>query len=147
MIDPGEYLEISYPVDTHVRRFDVVPRRRRHITIHRVRDLVSDPLTVEEFLRRPFVRRSRWLAFAKDNELEQWRQFYLGSTEEFASPGNLRLALYEPGGSRPKEILGREFRPTVFDRKLMMRLLRRWNHQDHGDLQLRICCDDLRLVS
>ena len=147
MIDPGTFLEFSYPTRTHVREFPAAPRRRRKLAVHRVRDLVREPLTVDEFLRRPFTMRSRWLVIGQDADLGQWRQFYLGSAEEFRSPGGLRVALYEPRGTRPREILTREFAPTVADRKAMVRTLMQWSEKDYGKYQLRICCDDLRLVS
>ena len=146
MIEPGTHLRIHYPTQTHVRHFFDAPRELRSITVRNVRDLVRQPLTPDEFLQRPFVMRSRWLVKGYDNILHQWRQFYLGSSEEFAAPGSLRLALYEPSSTKPAELLGREFNPTVFDRKLMIRLIRRWHSRVEGELQLRVCCDDLRII-
>ena len=146
MIAPGSKIEIHYPTSTHVRWLGQVPRTRREIEVVRVRDLLSEPLTLDEFLRRPFVHRSRWLALAKDYGLREWRQFYVGSSQEFQAPGTMRLAIYQPGEGKPSQLLGREFLPTVHDRKLMIRLIRRWKSQDHGELQLRVCCDDLRLI-
>jgi len=147
MFESGTYLEISYPVSTHVRHLPEVPRRVRKITVRHARDLVRYPLTVNEFLRRPFVARSRWLISAWDNDIRQFRQFYLGSTDEFFAPGRLRLALYEPDGFVPKQIICREFQPTVVDRRNLIRLVRDWNQADHEGLVLRILADDFRVVS
>ncbi len=144
-LEPEQYLELTYPANTHVREFENARRQLRKLTIRRIRDLTRDPLTINEFLRRPYTMRSRWLIRAFDHDLKSWRQFYLGSSTEFAAPGQLRIAFYRPDGTSMEKLLGREFNPTVRDRKLMMRLLRRWANKDHGDLQLRISCDDLRL--
>ncbi|QDT07960.1 hypothetical protein K227x_63900 [Rubripirellula lacrimiformis] len=146
MVEPGTYLEFSYPINRHVRLFEVVPRRLRKIEVKRVRDLVREPLTINEFARRPYVMRSRWLIAGIDLDVGQWRQFYLGSSDEFRAPGNLRIALYRPGDTCPTEILGREFLPTVFDRRVMLRLIRRWNDRDLGQMDLRIVCDNFRIV-
>lgn len=140
-------MDIHYPVHTHVRLFEASPRKLRHIQVCRVQDLVRQPLTIDEFLHRPFLMRSRWLAKAWDAELKAWRQFYLGSSQEYAAPGQLRLALYELGGTWPVELLGREFNPNVYDRKLMMRLFRRWSEKNHRSLELRVLCDDMRIVT
>ncbi|MGB7326176.1 MAG: hypothetical protein WBD31_14985 [Rubripirellula sp.] len=146
MVEPGSYLEFSYPTNRHVRNFEAVPRRLRKIEVKRVRDLVHDPLTINEFARRPYVMRSRWLVTGIDLDVGEWRQFYLGSSDEYRAPGNLRIALYRPGDTMPHEILGREFLPTVLDRRVMLRLIRRWHDRDLGQMHLRICCDNFRIV-
>src|SRR5690606_17645707 len=94
--DRGTEVAINYPLSTHVRFWRPDQYRRREVVIDSVRDLVADPLTVEEFMRRPFLLRSRWLVKAYEPRLRQWRQFYWGSTREFAAPGILRVGLYEP---------------------------------------------------
>ncbi|MCD0459141.1 hypothetical protein [Roseiconus lacunae] len=146
MIDPGSYIEIHYPCQTHIRWIHAAEKQRRNLQIIRIRDMLAEPLTVDEFLRRPFVFRTRWLAFAHDLDLSTWRQFYLGSSAEYCAAGTMRMALYEPGSPKPAKLLGREFQPTLKDRKLMIRLLKHWGTQDYGDLQLRVLCDDLRII-
>jgi len=69
--------------------------------IQSVRDLVTDPLSVQEFMRRPFLLRSRWLVKAYEPGINQWRQFYWGSTREFNQPGLPRVGLYESGTDSP----------------------------------------------
>lgn len=145
MIDPGTHLSFRYPVSTHVRYLDSVPCLTRDITVKTVRDLVAEPLTTTEFLRRPYVLRSRWLVRAVDHETQEFRQFYLGSSPDFAAPATLRIALYDPGSTRPRKYLAREFAPTVKERKLMLRLIRHYIEYDWGDLQIRITADDLRV--
>lgn len=145
MIDPETRLRIRYPATNHVG-FDP-PLLRRAVLVRRVRDLVREPLSIEEFLRRPFIRRSRWLLSGVDEESGKCRQFYLGSSLEFRSPGLVRVALYEPAGNRPYEILTRGFEPTPEDRKKLMRVLRAWSAKDVGELQICVYSDDMRLVS
>lgn len=145
MIDPGDQLEIRYPVRTHVKHWTESPVQSRYLTIAKIRDLAREPLTAQEFLRRPFVVRSRYLCLAREGL--DWRQFYLGSSLEYRSPSTMRLAIFDPDVPRKLKKICREFQPTVKDRELMIRLINHWNSEDHGDLDLRIVCDDLRLVS
>lgn len=108
-----------------------------------VRDLVTAPLTPQEFLQRPLVRRSRYLWQGRDVQ-GQWRKFYYGATREGWLETQLRLALYD--GSQRIQFLTRPFEPTVRDRILLARVVSRWDGHDFDGLQLRITCDDLRLV-
>ncbi|MEM6365838.1 MAG: hypothetical protein AAF745_15530, partial [Planctomycetota bacterium] len=107
-------LKVTYPESTQVE--SQCDYRTRRIRIRDVRDLISDPLTPEEYFRRPLTRRSRFLVTAFDLDLNQWRRFYLGSTQEHASEGRLRWALYQPGHLQPKTISSRSFDPTRRDR-------------------------------
>lgn len=145
MFDIGETVTIHYPVSTHVRVFEQVPRKSRQIVVRAVRDLVCEPLTPEEFLRRPYTRRSRWLIRGFEPDQNRFRQFYLGSSLEFAAPCQLRVALYEPGECKPKEILYSAIEPNVRHRKALLRLLQRQLSSTSGPLLLRIYSDDLRL--
>ena len=144
MIDPDTQLDIHYPDRTLIEKCSELKLRRIHVT--RVRDLVADPLSPAEYLRRPMIRRSRWLVHAFDETNQAWRKFYLGSTQEFESPGSLRLALYEPETSRPYRILTRPFGDTHRDRRILAKVVADLNKQDHGELMLRILADDFRLV-
>lgn len=108
-----------------------------------VRDLVTDPLTPEEYLARPLVRRSRYLWHVKDNQNE-WRSFYQGASLEHFVDTDLRLALYD--NRKRMQLLSRPFEPTVRDRILLARVVGRWSKYDYNGLQLRITCDDLRVV-
>lgn len=145
MIEVGDQLQLRYPVRTHVRFWTESPTQQRDLTIVSVRDLVREPLTAAEFLRRPFVARSRYLIRAREGF--DWRQFYLGSSVEFRSPSTMRLAIFDPDEPKKLKRICREFQPTVEDRAIMVRLIKLWESEDHGDFELKIVCDDLRLVS
>jgi hypothetical protein len=134
MFDINQEIEIHYPVSTHVRYSQHnVGLKRRHFVVRRLRDLVAEPLTPEEYLRRPFVRRSRYLVVGTEIDANQWRQFYAGCSMEYPSPSQLRIALYEPGAKKPAKLLHRAFDATVTDREA----LRRWLLRNADDLQLR----------
>lgn len=144
MLETGKTLRLTYPQSTHLLA-TVKTRRVRTLTVHKVVDLVTNPLTVDEFLNRPFIRRSRFRIRAFDHTKRKHRQFYLGSSVEFSAPGNLRIALYRPDKATPHQILFREFAPTPDDRRMMIRLLRRGIDIPEG-MQLRICCDDFSIA-
>ncbi len=126
MFDKGTQLELPYPVCTTISLLDQAAIRDRNIIVHECRDLFREPLQWQEFQRRPYIHRSRWLIRAWDVDLQRFRQFYAGSSPRFRSPGILRLALYEPGATRPSTWLGNQFEPTAADRKRMLRLVERW---------------------
>jgi hypothetical protein len=140
----GTDLELSYPTTTHVRYADKPFFRDRIFRVVKIRDLVQEPLTVAEFLRRPYNRRSRYLILGQEGN--RYRQFYLGCAAGYEAPGQLRLALYDPEGYRPLELLARPFECDVRDRKIMLRLLSNWVDKDFGGLVLRVFADDLGLA-
>lgn len=140
--DPGMEVEISYPNSTHVRFWRPEDCRKREIVIHTVRDLVTDPLTVAEFMRRPFLLRSRWLVRAFEPKIRQWRQFYMGSSREFASSGSLRVGLFEPEATAPTWLYGQSFEPTSEGRRHLIQRLRDWSQIDFGNARLGIFADD-----
>jgi hypothetical protein len=140
--DRGMEVEISYPESTHVRFWRPDQYRTREVVIQSARDLVTEPLSVAEFMRRPYLLRSRWLVKAYEPKIRQWRQFYWGSTREFAAPGLLRVGLYEPGAEAPTWLHGRPFRPTPEDRNLLIKALAEWGKIDFGQAKLHIFADD-----
>lgn len=144
MIEPGARLQIHYPVTTTIDAVTKISRRQIHV--RGIRDLVAEPLTPAEYFRRPLIRRSRWLVFAFDEVQEGFRKFYLGTSKEYESRGDLRLALYEPGGTRPYRILTRGFAESRRDRILLARTIREVLAMDLSDLELRVVADDLRRV-
>ena len=141
MLEAGSRIELSYPDSTLVE--SLTRLRRRRVRVCGVRDLLREPLTPEEFCRRPFIRRSRWLVTGYDLDRRQYRQFYLGSSGEYRSRGLLRVALYEPGADRPAWPFPRAFGDTRAERALLVHALREWSRRDLADLQLRIYADDL----
>ncbi len=146
MIPERTQIKIHYPVRTHVR-YQQPPLREREIVVHELRDLLEKPLTVEEYTRRPFVRRSRWLAKAFDCNRKVWRSFYLGCTPEFASPAVLRVGVFDIATGRLLRLLPGEFGPSVIDRRRLCRLLPRLATKIGEDEQLGIFAPDMRLVS
>lgn len=144
MITPGQTIRISYPESTLI---DAVSRlRKRRIYVTKVRDLVADPLTPEEFLRRPFIRRSRWLISGIDLDTHQQRQFYLGSSREYKRPGILRVGLYAPGDTRPRWPFPLQFTETRRDRLMLVKAIKAWLSRDLVDLSLRVFVDDFRII-
>ncbi|MCD0460023.1 hypothetical protein [Roseiconus lacunae] len=145
MIEPGDRLQIHYPDTTLINAIANLKRRKIHV--HQIRDLVAEPLTPEEYLRRPLIRRSRWLVSAFDDSCGGWRKFYLGSTTEFETRGDLRLALYEPDGIRPYKLITRGFNESRRDRVLLAKTIMAYAAAfDDHDLVLRVVADDLRKV-
>jgi hypothetical protein len=140
----GTKIELYYPTRTDVYA-DSTEWRRRELIIYRIRDLVQQPLTVEEYMHRPFVRRSRYLVIGK--EYGRWKQFYLGSSREHFTAGQLRLGLYGPDDRIPKHLVSRSFDNTPEDRKQLYNAVVEWAKLDFGQLALRVFCDDLRIVS
>lgn len=146
MLNLNQELVIHYPISTAVNRIGKAPKKPRRIIIRSLRDLVEQPLTIQEFRRRPLCNRSRWLASCYEIG-KGYRQFYLGSSAEFEAPGHLRIALYDPTEMRPFDLVGREYAPDVEDRKRMLRALSAWQDRDFGGLELRIIAADLRIIA
>ncbi|MCC9655955.1 hypothetical protein [Rhodopirellula halodulae] len=141
---PDTEIELTYPESTLVESSPIY--RRRHLQIREVRDLIEDPLTPEEFLRRPLTQRSRYLLTAYDKDAKSWRQFYPGSSKEFMTDGRLRIALYERGGRAPKKIISRSFEPTRRDRIALARMIKEMQSKDFGRLELRIIPDESKVL-
>ena len=144
MLSPGEQVTLTYPDCTLVE--SLARLRRRRIIVKHVRDLVADPLTPAEYLRRPLVRRSRWLITGFDQDRQSWRQFYLGSTREYASPGFLRAAVYRVGESQPFDLISRPFGPSKLERRVLARVIDRYQSARLGRLTLRVLADDFAVI-
>lgn len=145
MFDLGDRVVITYP------RPNLVSIRRpvfeqRAIQVANIRDLVAEPLDLDDYLRRPFIRRSRWLLTGRDEETGRYRNFYLGAAREYRAPGTIRVGFYEPDNPRPVRTLPKIFEPNSADRLLLLRLMLRLRNQDLGDLRVCVFSDDLRLV-
>ncbi len=143
MLEIGQRLVVHYPVSTHISAEPVF--RRRELIIKGLRDLVQEPLTVEEYCQRTLVRRSRWLVHARDVQLGQWRRFYLGTTQEYWRSTPLRLGLFHPETGRFVELLGKPFEPTPHDRILLARTALDWSGRDFDGLKLGVFADDFQV--
>jgi hypothetical protein len=144
MIEPGTRLELTYPDCTLVEALAKFERRR--IRVHSVRDLVAQPLTPHEYLRRPKLRRSRWLVFGYDLDRFVWRKFYIGSALEYERPSVLRVGLYRPDESKPADLIGRAFGPTARERIILARVLVSWHGANLGRMRLGVLADDFTVA-
>lgn len=146
MFEKGERIEFRYPVKNSV--MIECGYRWRCIDVNRVRDLVAFPLTPQEFLRRPFVRRSRWLITGVEVGTGRWRNFYVGASPEFEAPAVLRIGLYVPNENKPRKIVSRGFGDCVAERRKLVKLLCLLATENLGktDLQIRVVADDLRFI-
>jgi hypothetical protein len=142
MFDTGQYVELVYPTVTNVLHIHDAPRKLRQLRVHRVRDLLRQPLTVAEFARRPYVARSRWLVLATEQAGKPPKQFYVGSSDNYRAPDVLRLGLYDEEGLAM--LIGRQFEPTLTDRGALLRLAMR-EADKHDGYTLGIFAGDLRL--
>ncbi|MFG0266403.1 MAG: hypothetical protein ACF8AM_14835 [Rhodopirellula sp. JB055] len=144
MFEPNDEVELTYPESTLVEANTTF--RRRRLQIREIRDLIAEPITPEEYLRRPLTQRSRYLLTAYDKDSKSWRQFYVGSSKEFLTDGRLRIALYEKGGTSPKKIVSRSFEATRRDRIALARAVKEMQEKDLAGLELRIIPDESRVL-
>ncbi|KLU07665.1 hypothetical protein RISK_000342 [Rhodopirellula islandica] len=144
MFEPNDEVELTYPESTLVEANTTF--RRRRLQIREIRDLITDPITPEEYLRRPLTQRSRYLLTAYDKDSKSWRQFYVGSSKEFLTDGRLRIALYEKGGTSPQKIVSRSFEATRRDRIALARAVKEMQEKDLAGLELRIVPDESRVL-
>lgn len=114
--------------------------------VRQVRDLVRQPLTPQEFLRRPNVYRGRHLirGWCSDGK---WRQFYLSSTREEFRVVPHKIALFSEDQTRLLRIVPLEFGASMLDRIRLATQLRRLVDNPPEGLLVRVIVDDLRLVS
>ncbi len=105
-----------------------------------IRDLVSEPLTVEEFESQPFQARSRYLVtlVGQDGRLSK---IHVSTSREF----EIRPALYQIGGRRPIQLIGRKFQSSKQDLELLLEHIEKLKAMDFNGLELRLMVDGLRL--
>jgi hypothetical protein len=141
MFEKFDRLLISYPTTTLIE--SEWEFRRRQLEVVSVRDLLLQPLTPEEYLRRPLLHRGRWLVKAKDLELRQVKQFYLASSREFYRPTGLQLALYWPDqpDSLPASYVSRRFGVSRRERIALARAIGELARRNFDGFQLRVTID------
>lgn len=71
-----EVVEFYYPVLNEIGKRRRTEKRR--VKVESIRDLVKEPLTLADIIRRPFVRRGRFLVTGLDLDKGSRRSFYLG---------------------------------------------------------------------
>ncbi len=146
MLPLRQNVEINYPVCTHVdaQKLEFRPRVLR---AYKIRDLVTDPLTIREYLARPFIRRGRYLALCKDLRSGELRQFYVASTQEHWRQTPLRFCLFDPAAKKPIEIMPSCYGTSTRDRLILSKtLLNFLDAEFEGDLRIGIYCDDLQVI-
>jgi hypothetical protein len=143
MFQNGQRLVLSYPTTSLVTVRDP-GWKRRSVMVRSVRDLVSDPLTPWEFLRRPMIHRSRYLLRVIDLRQNQYRQMYLASAREWRRESPLRVGLFD--GGRLVFPTSVEWGWSQNDRRGLAKVLRQWMGEDFGGMRLGVYADGLRLV-
>lgn len=110
----------------------------RRLTIIERIDLRKCPLSIDDYLRRPMVRRGRWLLKCWDHNTQKFRQFYENSFREYWFPEPLKIGEIKNGKIRQ---LSDPFQPQWDDcKKLEIMLQRLKGHQ------LVVYSDGLRLL-
>ena len=134
-----EIIHTAYPFTTHVSqsRPNWEPRR---FQVLRIRDLATDPLDAEEFLRRPMTRRSRYLVRVRDLDRGVCRSVYHRSMEEWYRETPLRVGIFQ--GADLVELLRTNWGPTIGDRRSLVKFLRERISLDLGEHRLCVFSDD-----
>ena len=139
-----EVIHTWYPRTTHLAT--ATPRwEPRKFQVLGVRDLVQDPLTVAEYLRRPMTRRSRYLIRVLDLDKGRYRSVYQRSMSDWYRETPLRVGIYE--GSELVDITNHNWGPTLADRKSLIRFLAKFDGFDMGEFRLGIFSDDLEVIT
>ncbi len=141
----GREYRINYPA---IRLVGYPPAfQPRIVVVRKIRDLLTNPLTAQEFLKRPLLRRGRWLLRCTDQHKRGFRQFYVDSTKQHWRDCPLRIGWYDLAEpvSRPVKIYSRSF-SSVHDRRVLTRVIANLSRCTFDGLSLRVFCDDLRIV-
>lgn len=121
---------VAYPLDWADHRFQVLG----------VRDLAVQPLSVERFIHRPYMRRSRYMLRAVDLNTGNKRTIYhrlLGSTYR-ETP--LRVGVFF--GNKLIELQKQNWGATVGDRRGLVKFLGRYVGHNWGPYKIGILSDD-----
>ncbi len=141
----NEFLEFDYPISTNLHRLQFPDFQTRVIMVKRIRDLVTHPLTPEEFIRRPLIQRGRYLLGGVDLSTGMFKQFYEASFRQHLRIVPLRVAVFCEYGERPQYIYYRTF-TTPRERMLLARALGRGIFTPPPGMKIGIYADDLKLV-
>ncbi len=118
------------------------------VRVKRIRDLVRQPLTPKELLRRPYARWTRFCLYGEALDRPGIvRRFNLGKVaEQHQPPSPLRVGFYEPGGRCAKWEFPKPFGHSEADRLLLVLLVRELDRRaktDFPSLLLRIFPDGI----
>ena len=144
LIDLPSVIHTAYPFTTHVSQMNLTwePRRFRVLG---VRDLVTDPLTVQEYLARPMTRRSRYLIRVRDLDRGVCRSVYQRSMADWFRETPLRVGVFH--GAKLMELLATNWGPTVADRQGLISFLRKHAGHDMGEFRIGILSDDSEVIT
>jgi hypothetical protein len=144
MLDLPTVIHTAYPFTTHVSTLTLTwePRRFRVLS---VRDLVTDPLTVQEYLARPMTRRSRYLIRVRDLDRGVCRSVYQRSMADWFRETPLRVGVFH--GAKLMELLSTNWGPTVADRQGLIAFLRKHADHDMGEFRIGILSDDAEVIT
>lgn len=137
-------IQTHYPRTTHLAAGSI-RWERRIFRVLGIRDLVKDPLTIDEFIRRPMTRRSRYLINVFDLQKNRYRSIYQRSMLEWYRETPLRVGIYE--GPKLIDITTHNWGPTLADRRGLARFLGKFEGVNMGELRIGIFSDDLELIT
>lgn len=133
----GSVVRFEYP--TH-NRLDLPDEwLDRRVLVCGIENRWREPLDVNDFLRRPMLRRGATLIVGLDCDLpakdDQGRRFYFEAIRGEQLPG-FQLGLYDPAEPADSiEFVGRVFWPTLRDRLLMQDAICLFQHKMRGKLR------------
>jgi hypothetical protein len=111
----------------------------RELSIVQRIDLLKEPLSIRDYLRRPMVRRGRWLLKCWDARAKKYRQFYECAFREFWFEDQLKIGQWIDG----KVVqISEPFEPVWDERKRLELILHRLK-----DRELVVYSDGLKVVS
>lgn len=144
MFSTGERVTLHYPTVPLVGVVpDFVPRT---FQVRSIRDLVTCPLSVRDYLDRPLINRGRILINGWDLDHKSYRRFYLASSKEFRRESVLRIGLYDADQRQPFKVIDRPFAPTRRDRLMLAKRLIRIGQMETENLKIGVFADDLLVV-
>jgi hypothetical protein len=139
-----EVIHTAYPSTTHL----ATPRPRwepRRFRVLDIRDLAKQPLTIQEFLRRPMTRRSRYLVRVLDLDRGVCRSVYHRSMAEWYRETPLRVGVFH--NSKLLELISTNWGPTLADRRGLIKFLRQFEGHDMGEFRVGVFSDDLEVIT
>lgn len=142
MFPPGHSVFFHYPIRNLVTAR--LAFRARNCLVTSVRDLVREPLTPQEFLRRPMIFRGRYLIQGTCPDGSQ-RQFYLASSLEHFRPSPHRIAFLGLDG-RLERVVPISFGAAPRDRIRLARQLIRLERTPPPGIVVRVIVDDLNVI-
>lgn len=128
LLPVGQVSEVWYPARNRFGLpIELVPR---NVLVCGYADYSNRFLSVEQFLKRPMVRRGPLLMFVDDLDLLEPRRLYVHATPDYDLP-LLKIAALDDD-EQVIDWIGREYEPTFLDRCEMMATIRDWQDENQG---------------